>query len=119
MHRTARMARFYTDKVMKRSPQDRLAQQAEHALRAWELIRREPETRQRAQIWLEEHPSGWQEVDRLWRDCLDGEGPLADWLASGGDPSTWDRFPALHSVLASHPFPGLLSWSNLPTSHAS
>jgi len=104
---------------MYRDPEERLARLVEHGRRAWRLMQERPEARDRARRWLAEHPSAWREVDQLWLRCLEGEGPLADWLASGGDPSDWSGSPALHSVLASHPFPDLPVWSSRPTSRAS
>lgn len=104
---------------MKKTPEQRLATLREHAIQGWKLTQVDPAYRDRARSWLEEHPSGWPEVDRLWEQCLGGEGPLATWLGSGADPSSWKGFPALHSVLASHPFPDLLSWSIRRTSRAS
>jgi len=104
---------------MNRTPEQRLEKLREHALKGWELSREHPVFRDRARNWLEAHPSGWPEVDRLWQQCLDGEGPLAAWLDSGAVPSAWQGFPALHSILSSHPFPGLLSWSIRQMSRAS
>lgn len=100
-------------------PEERLARLVRHARLGWELIQDRPEARDRARQWLAQHPSSWREVDRLWKQCLEGEGPLAAWLSSDGDMSDWRGFPALHSVLASHPFPGLLSWSSHRTSPVS
>lgn len=79
----------------------------------------DPAFREQAQSWLAAYPSGWREVDELWHECLQGKGRLAAWLASGSDPSEWRGFPSLHSVLASHPFPNLLSWSIQSRSRAS
>jgi hypothetical protein len=104
---------------MNRNPEERLARLADHARRGWRLIQERPEARERARQWLAEHPSAWREVDVLWQECLDGEGLLAAWLAEGSEPGAWRGYPALHSVLASHPFPDLYSWSSRKTSAAS
>ncbi len=104
---------------MPTTPQDRLTTQIEHARLGWELIQQDPAFREQARSWLAAHPSGWPEVDELWEACLRGEGPLAEWLTSGADPSEWRRYPALHSVVASHPFPTLHSWSIQTRSRAS
>lgn len=104
---------------MTRNPEERLARLVQHARLGWELIQERPEARDRARRWLVEHPSAWREIDRLWHQCLEGEGPLAAWLSSGRDASDWHGFPALHSVLASHPFAGVLSWSSRRMSRAS
>lgn len=104
---------------MRRTPAERLNELAEHARLGWALVQENPELLDESQSWLAEHPSGWPEVDELWKACLQGEGPLADWLASSRDVSEWDGFPALHSLLASHPFPNLISWSIQKTSRAS
>lgn len=103
----------------RRTPEQRLRKLRDHALRGWELSREDSAFRDRARSWLNQHPSGWPEVDRLWQQCLEGVGPLAAWLESGADPRAWRGFPALHSILSSHPFPSLFSWSIRTTSRAS
>jgi len=104
---------------MPRTPAERLTTLVEHARLGWALVQENPEFLDESRSWLAAHPSRWPEVDELWDECLRGEGPLADWLASDRDPSEWEAFPSLHSVLASHPFPNLLSWSLQKTSRAS
>jgi hypothetical protein len=104
---------------MSKTPEERLARLAGHAREGWRLVGTQPEARARAQRWLAEHPSARADVDRLWRECLDGRGPLADWLAAGGEPASWPGSPPLHSILASHPFPDLPRWSIPRTSAAS
>ena len=61
--------------------------------------------------WSETHPSAMPEVDQLWLDCLEGCGPLAEWLAADAAPESWRHDLPLHSVLAGHPFPDLLRWT--------
>lgn len=104
---------------MRRTPAERLNELAEHARLGWALVQENPRFLDESRRWLAEHPSGWPEVDELWTECLQGEGPLADWLASARGPSEWDGFPSLHSLLASHPFPNLISWSIQKMSRAS
>ena len=104
---------------MPKTPAERLTTLLEHVRLGWDLVRENPALLEQARSWLEAHPSAWPEVDELWRRCLHGEGPLATWLASGSDPSAWSGVPSLHSALASHPFPDLLSWSIQTRSRAS
>lgn len=104
---------------MPKTPVERLNALVEHARLGWGLLQENPAFREQARNWLAAHPSGWREVDELWQECLQGKGRLAAWLASGEDPSEWRGFPSLHSVLASHPFPNLLSWSIQTRSRAS
>ena len=105
--------------LMPRTPADRLNELVEHARLGWAFVQENPDLLDESRRWLAAHPSGWPEVDEIWKQCLQGEGPLADWLASGRDPSEWHDFPSLHSVLASHPFPDLIRWSIQRTSRAS
>jgi len=98
---------------------DRLNELVEHARLGWAFVQENPDLLDESRSWLAAHPSGWPEVDELWREYLQGEGPLEDWLASGRDPSEWHGFPSLHSVLASHPFPDLIRWPIQRTSRAS
>lgn len=80
----------------------------------------DPGFRRAAAEWLEAHPSGRPEVDVLWAEALNGRGLLGSWLDGGADPSAWSHpTVALHSVLSSHPFPHLSTWSLRPTSAAS
>ncbi|HSL83977.1 MAG TPA: hypothetical protein VLF66_14475 [Thermoanaerobaculia bacterium] len=104
---------------MPKTPTERLTALADHARLGWAYLQEDSAFREQAQSWLVAHPSGWREVDELWQECLQGEGRLAAWLASGEDPSKWRGFPSLHTVLASHPFPNLLSWSIRTRSRAS
>ena len=69
--------------------------------------------------WLEEHPCGVPEVDALWTKALEGEGPLARWLASDASLDAWNAGLPLRCLLSSHPFPDLLTWSIRATSNAS
>lgn len=101
---------------MVRSPQERLERLARHVREGWRLVQDRPGVRDRARRWLEMHPSARPDIDRLWLEALDGTGPLATWLAAGGVLTEWPGSPALHGVLASHPFPDLLQWSILPKS---
>ncbi len=104
---------------MIRSPQERIERLARHARQGWQLVQTRPEVRERAQRWLREHPSARPDIDRLWLEALEGEGPLADWLDAGAILDEWTGSPPLSGILASHPFPDLLTWSILPTSRAS
>lgn len=98
---------------MATNPEQRLLRLLRHARAGWERARADEELRRRARSWLLAHPSALPEVDSLWLDCLDGQGPLATWLQDGADPRRWHIEVALHSVLAGHPFPDLPQWSEL------
>jgi hypothetical protein len=104
---------------MSGTPEERLARQLRHVRLGWRQTRERPEVRERTERWLELHPSARPEVDLLWMESLAGRGPLAEWLAAGGEPSDWPGSPPLHSLLASHPFLELAAWSSPETSPAS
>lgn len=104
---------------MPTTPAERLDSLVEHVRLGWQLVQENPAFREQARGWLASHPSDWREIDELWEECLRGEGVLAAWLTSGNEPSAWRGSPSLHSILASHPFPDLLSWSIRTRSRAS
>lgn len=95
------------------TPTERLARLTRHAVLGWQRARSDAAARERARAWLLAHPSRMPDVDALWLEALDGQGPLAAWLGSGATPDTWHHEIALHSVLAGHPFPDLLQWTRL------
>ncbi len=101
------------------SHDERLERLLRHALRGWERVRASSTECERAQRWLEEHPSGWPEVDELWSLALRGKGTLADWLEAGALADSWSSEIPMHSVLSSHPFACLSPWSSPAKSNRS
>ena len=95
-----------------RSHDERLERLLRHARHGWERVRANPEECARARHWLLEHPSRWPELDELWSRALQNDGALAEWLAQGAQPESWQLDIPLHSVLASHPFACLSPWSS-------
>lgn len=94
------------------TPEERQARLLAHVCRGWQVVRADAPSRARSLRWLVEHPSRWPELDRLWASALEGAGPLAAWLETGGREEDWTLALPLHSVLASHPFAPLRSWSS-------
>lgn len=98
---------------MATTPTERLARLTRHARRGWQRSRSDAAVRERARSWLLAHPSRLPAVDALWLEALDDRGPLAEWLAADAGPEAWSHDQALHSVLAGHPFPDLLQWTEI------
>lgn len=98
---------------MATTPEERLARLTRHAVVGFERARNDAAVRERARAWLLARPSRMPDVDAMWLEALDGRGPLAAWLGSDADPDTWHHDLALHSVLAGHPFPDLLQWTEV------
>ena len=90
---------------------------AQRVRRAWQQSRRDKEVYRSALEWLDRHPSHVPEIDELWREALEGRGPLARWL--DGDESALESAgqPA-RAILASHPFVVYLRCSLQTTSAA-
>ena len=101
------------------TPDERTLRLLSHVRQAWAMTADHPELRRQTLRWLELHPSSWQAIDDLWATALEGRGSLADWLDDGADPETWSLELPLHSVLSSHPFVDLDSWSIRQTFRAS
>lgn len=93
------------------TPEQRLARLIRHARIGWQRIQHDDAARTRAREWLRAHPSTLPGVDQLWFDCLEGRGPLCDWLGASAAPESWRHDLPLHSVLAGHPFTDLLRWT--------
>ena len=104
---------------MASTPETRLTRLTQHARQGWQAIEENPALQQQARDWLLAHPSPHSDVDQLWLACLEGSGPLADWLRRQEPPQAWQGSPPLHTVLASHPFPFLRTWLTRTTSRAS
>jgi hypothetical protein len=101
------------------TPEERLSRLARNARKGFALARGDAGIRERTLAWLSAHPSRRPEVDLVWRECLSGEGALAEWLSGSSGPETWRGAIPLHSILASHPFADLPRWSIPKTSGAS
>jgi hypothetical protein len=95
------------------TPEQRLQRLVRHAVQGWNRARNDAVVRERARAWLTAHPTAMDGVDSLWFAALDGEGLLASWIEGGADPDDWRGEVALHSVLASHPFPDLPQWTEI------
>ncbi len=104
----------YHPDLMATTPAQRLERLRRHALAGWERARGDAVVRERAGQWLGRHPSPMPEVDQLWLAAIQGQGPLASWLAAGGVIESWPLAVPLHSVLACHPFPDLPQWTEAP-----
>ena len=90
-----------------------------HVKRGWARTRKRPELGAMVLRWLEEHPAGWEPVQEIWVDALQGEGPVYEWLEAGARPDSWQHPIPLHSILSSHPFASLPRWSSPLTSSGS
>ena len=99
---------------MDQTPDQRIARLTRHVVQGWSRASQDEQARRRAIRWLQAHPSAMPEVDALWLAALDGEGPLARWIAAAAVPLSWDLEIPLHSVLACHPFADLPQWTEVP-----
>ncbi len=89
----------------------------QRVLRAWKEGQSDPEVRRSALEWLDRHPSHVPEINDLWRDALEGHGPLQRWL--DGDESALEAAgQPVRAILASHPFVAYLRCSLQTTSAA-
>lgn len=96
---------------MVKTPETRLLRLRRSCLRGWSRVTSDGRACEAASSWLRAHPSREPEVDSLWLQTLERGGELADWLASGADLERWPLGLPAHTVLASHPFAALSTWS--------
>lgn len=81
----------------------------------WAESRVDATIRTQALEWLDEHPSPDPTIDHLWRQALQGRGPLYRWL-EGDDLALEQAGLASRVVIASHPFVTYLRCSALEKS---
>lgn len=92
------------------TPEERLERQADRARKGFRVVRADASRREATRRWLEAHPTASDEVDQLWRRCLEGEGPLAEWLGADAPLAAWHESLPLRVLLSSHPFPDVHLW---------